>query len=432
MASARYSRRTLCRLSRRAAAVDLSMIRIICIFGLLFSVTAWADDGRYDLGDGGVSDFYSAALPDGHLEAGKLLKKQPIDAHLMLPNAAQGTRILYTSTSGLDQKSKVEVSGAVFLPKGDPPLGGWPLVSWSHGTVGIADRCAPSWDGYPDFHRDYLGHWLGAGFAIVASDYEGLGTKGTHPYLATRPAAFSNLDAIRAIQSAGYPVTRDVYFIGQSQGAAAALASAGHAMSYAPKIQVRGVVATGIPFFSPKALLTIREQRPRDVIDPQLGYNFLALSLVQLVDPNFSMDDYLSTKARPVAQGISKICNREMRKIIVDEQLTYDTSFIKSPNAGLEKAFGLMQYPTLSLNVPVLIGAGALDRDTPHKMQLALARRLCAAKSPVRFLTYDDKAHLDTLSHSLQDAMVFVNDIEKAIENGGKVRGNCHIFNQSN
>lgn len=142
MAPARYSRRTLCRLSRRAAAVDLSMICIICIFGLLFPVTAWADDGRYYLGDGGVSDFYSGALPDGHLEAGKLLKKQPIEAHLMLPNAAQGTRILYTSTSGLDQKSKVEVSGAVFLPKGDPPQGGWPLVSWSHGTVGIADRCA--------------------------------------------------------------------------------------------------------------------------------------------------------------------------------------------------------------------------------------------------------------------------------------------------
>ena len=29
-------------------------------------------------------------------------------------------------------------------PRGRPPKGGWPIVSWGHGTAGIADRCAPS------------------------------------------------------------------------------------------------------------------------------------------------------------------------------------------------------------------------------------------------------------------------------------------------
>ncbi|MDC0147742.1 lipase family protein [Alphaproteobacteria bacterium] len=404
------------------------MNRILTLIAFLFATSAWADDARYYLGDGGVSDFYSMPHAGKYEEAGKLLKKQSIDRNLLLADASKGERILYTSTSGLDETSIVHVSGALFLPKGKPPKAGWPLLSWSHGTVGIADQCAPSWDGYPDFHRDYLGHWLRAGFAIIASDYEGLGTKGTHPYLATRPAAFSNLDAIRAVQSAGYPLSKGVFFVGQSQGAAAALASAGHAKSYAPEIKVQGVVATGIPFFSPKALIVVREKRPRDVVDPQLGYNFLALSLVQLVDPNFSMNDYLSDKARPVAQGISKICNRDMRKLIASQKLTYETTFTQSPNAGLEKAFKLMQYPRLALDMPIFIASGARDQDTPLRMQLALVRRLCDQGTRVRSLTYDDKAHLTTLTHSIRDAMDFVS----SIQNGNRMAGNCHIFEENN
>src|SRR5262249_12851241 len=38
----------------------------------------------------------------------------------------------------------VPVTGAVLAPLGDPPTGGWPVVSWDHGTTGMADRCAPS------------------------------------------------------------------------------------------------------------------------------------------------------------------------------------------------------------------------------------------------------------------------------------------------
>ena len=47
----------------------------------------------------------------------------------------------------------------------------------------------------------------------MASDYQGLGTPGGHPYLATKPAAYSVLDSIRAVQAdanlkIGKPVAR--------------------------------------------------------------------------------------------------------------------------------------------------------------------------------------------------------------------------------
>ncbi|MBA5745491.1 alpha/beta hydrolase, partial [Escherichia coli] len=56
-------------------------------------------------------------------------------------------RILYASTDGVGGHTPIAVSGALFVPRGTPPAGGWPLVAWAHGTFGMADICAPSWFG---------------------------------------------------------------------------------------------------------------------------------------------------------------------------------------------------------------------------------------------------------------------------------------------
>ena len=118
----------------------------------------------------------------------------------LLPEASRGERILYSSTNGLNDKDRVSVSGALFWPKGDAPAGGWPIVAWAHGTVGTADKCAPSFAGRSDRDIQYLNSWLKAGFAVVATDYQGLGTAGGHPYLAAKPEGYSVLDSVRAVR----------------------------------------------------------------------------------------------------------------------------------------------------------------------------------------------------------------------------------------
>mgnify|MGYP003489179041 FL=1 len=42
------------------------------------------------------------------------------------------------------QNKEITATTLVFTPKGTPPIGGWPIVVWAHGTVGAADKCAPS------------------------------------------------------------------------------------------------------------------------------------------------------------------------------------------------------------------------------------------------------------------------------------------------
>ena len=58
---------------------------------------------------------------------------------------ARPTRCCSTSSQAVDGKT-VAVSGTVAVPKGKAPKGGWPVITWAHGTVGIADACAPSRD----------------------------------------------------------------------------------------------------------------------------------------------------------------------------------------------------------------------------------------------------------------------------------------------
>src|SRR3546814_19247431 len=115
-------------------------------------VGAQQADPRF--GDGGTSPFYTWARPVP--APGTLLRQQPLPNELLLSEAGRGARILYSSTDGIGGRERIAVSGAYFTPKGKPPKGGWPLIVWAHGTVGLADVCAPSWAGRSERAIRYL------------------------------------------------------------------------------------------------------------------------------------------------------------------------------------------------------------------------------------------------------------------------------------
>lgn len=82
------------------------------------------------------------------------------------------------------------VSGSVSVPDGQAPEGGWPVISWAHGTTGVADACAPSTGSVPGSDGEYLRYinetidrYVRAGSAVVQTDYVGMGTPGVHPYI---------------------------------------------------------------------------------------------------------------------------------------------------------------------------------------------------------------------------------------------------------
>ena len=370
--------------------------------------------------DGGVSDFYvwKDAVPK---KPGRLLRTEPLADKTPLANAARSERILYTSTDGIDGKSPVTVSGALYLPKGQAPKGGWPLMAWAHGTVGIADKCAPSWNGRSQRDVDYLNHWLSQGYAVVASDYQGLGVPGRHPYMASRPAAYSVLDSIRAVQKGGFGLSKKVVLVGQSQGGGAAFATAGYAGKYAPELDIRGTVATGTPYFSPEAQAANLALKPRDAVDPTFGYTLLILTLIEMTDPSFKITDYVTDTAMPTMRLGFSGCLGDISKGVMDNGLTYNNTFKKDAMAELVKSYGLMGYSTLKPKAPVFMGTGGKDRDVPQGMQQSLVKDACRAGARIEWRLYPELDHSGAVNGSRGDSTPFV---KKAFA-GERVAGNC-------
>lgn len=370
-------------------------------------------------GDGGVSAFYTpdAAIP---AQPGKLIRSEPQSADTSIPEAAAAYRILYSSTDGLGEaKAPIAVSGSVFIPKGEAPAGGWPLIAWAHGTVGVADICAPS--NRPRSERDtkYLGHWLAQGYAIVASDYQGLGTPGGHPYLATRPEAWSVLDSIRAVQAEPtFSVGKPVVLVGQSQGGGAAFATAGEAGSYAPELDIRGTVATGTPYFTND---TAPATRDPNAVSGVLAYSMYIMYLAEQADPTFKIADYTSEAGKPVFESTRTQCLMDTWKMIEDGKISQAKLFAKDPTPVTVKYFPLMTYSTLKVKGPLFMGTGGKDADVPPPGQERLFNDACKAGSIIEHHVYPTLDHSGTVNGSLADSTPFV---KKAFA-GEPIAGNC-------
>jgi len=118
--------------------------------------------------------FYAPASPLGGRSHGDVLRSRRLTGTAALPGAARTDLPLYRGT-GVRGKP-VAISGSLSIPKGKAPRGGWPVVSFAHGTTGLADRCAPtrpegarlSTYAYPT-----LTAWLKRGWAVARTDYEG-------------------------------------------------------------------------------------------------------------------------------------------------------------------------------------------------------------------------------------------------------------------
>src|SRR5438270_1495177 len=156
--------------------------------------------------------------------------------------SARSWLVLYRSV-GLNGKVDA-VSGVVSVPKGRAPKGGWPVISYAHGTTGIADGCAPSRaPSTAAYVKPLLDRWLKAGYAVATTDYDGLGTPGIHPYLIGPPEGHDVLDIVRAARGLGVSVGPRVILSGHSQGGQAALYAAALASKWTPELTIRGTVA---------------------------------------------------------------------------------------------------------------------------------------------------------------------------------------------
>lgn len=373
-----------------------------------------------DVGDGGVPAFYawSGALPG---EAGVVLAEAPLPDAFSVPAAGKAVRILYTARDGIDDKGVVPVSAAVFLPRGAPPEGGWPVMAWAHGTTGIADICAPS--ARPRGERDsrYIASWLDAGFAVVASDYQGLGTPGIHPYSNYRASSYSVLDSARAIVGdARYGAKNAVVLAGQSQGAGVVVAAAGYAPTYAPGLKLRGVVATGAPNLSREAIESGLASSATDVMVTG-AYAMIGYELTR-THAGLDADAVFTDEGRAIEAMVGSACLPDLMKAAAAKKLDPSKAFRPGMLKRLwDTDVDLRSFPTLDLAPPLFFGIGATDTAALPMTTLTLVNDLCSRGNVVEAHIYKDKDHSGVVNAAAPDAIRFA----KAVLEGRPIAATC-------
>ncbi|OTG84148.1 signal peptide-containing protein [Acinetobacter sp. ANC 4558] len=368
------------------------------------------------VGDSYLSDFYewNQEIPKA---SGTLLRIEPLTPSYIGQNKASAQyRILYSSTSGVDASKASVVSGALFIPKGTPPKGGWPLLVWGHGTVGLADTCAPSWSGRLYIGVEHLDKWLSEGFAVIAPDYEGLGTQGAHWLINNPMLAYNMLDGATAAINAQVNIANKVILSGESQGGAGAFAAAAYAPSYAPKLNIKGTVATGVIYRDKNAKQQeVIRSNPHEVVTAIAlpMYSFIA---AQSYNPKLKPEDVFTEKALPFVERARNTCIITLQRDVTSAGLTFANALKEKPSEAYTKTVEEMQekfgyFPTLKINHPVFIATGANDKTPDVRGQLKLMKDSCQAGTTIEGHIYAGYGHSDAVPISMKDAVPFAKKV---------------------
>lgn len=279
-------------LNRRFRTVVLAAVATAA-FGV-FAGGAAAKVPTGPSGDG----FYDATAKQLQGPHGKLIFARNASAATRISGATVKT-VLYKSINAKNRG--VEVSGLVAIPNKRAPRGGFPLITWAHGTTGLADKCAPSrfteadiTDGYIAYQNASIKSWIDKGFAVAMTDYQGLGTPGLHEYLIGLSEGRAVLDIVPAARKLFPSKISNRYAIaGHSQGGHAALWATGIARKWLPKSKLVGSAA-----FAPASNISWMAHSINNLNQPG-GLSGLAVAIIKGAATQMPASSDITTKLNP-------------------------------------------------------------------------------------------------------------------------------------
>lgn len=333
---------------------------------------------------------------------------------------------------------RAEATAMVFYPNTPQPQDGWRVVVWEHGTVGSGDSCAPSNNQLNNNFRGLASSLLAKGYVIVAPDYEGLGTRGIHPYLNLKSAAQSAIYAVRAFkEQQGNRFNGAWVSVGQSQGGHASLATAQFAdedPNYKAAVAAAPASSLGyiISEVAPQALSALveagQDNAAKAVYAELLAYAAYVAVGIKAYEPGFNYRNIFSSRAGIVAEkaesttGENGLC---LGPLITEYVQDIDDYLVNNPektvvdypglvenfqnNSSVEKFLENNQPATEKINVPVMIIQGTADMAVPYPVTNTLQQGLKDMGTTVTFVPVQDASHTEAIVQSRTQLLTFIN-----------------------
>ncbi|HWL43262.1 MAG TPA: lipase family protein [Ilumatobacter sp.] len=357
------------------------------VAGLAVALALAGLSATFNRGEPVVDAFYDtpASLPS---EPGRLLRFEAFTR--TIPANAEAWRVLYTTTRS---DGVPAVASALVVVPADRSASALPVIALAHGTTGIDRSCAPSVLPGPFAAGAFyaLDQVIDAGWALVATDYVGLGTEGGHPYMVGQAAGRSVLDSVRAArQLPAIELADDTVVWGHSQGGGAALWTGGLARTYAPEVGVIGVAA-----LAPASDLVGLADTFTEVIGGSIFASFLLQGYADAYN-DVAVADYVNPVARPSFDGVVGRCLAEPAALLsVIESLATGQQMFSTDLASGPLLDRLAEnVPTLPIDAPLLLAQGDTDGLIVPAMQGAYVAARCADGQAIDYRTYPGLGHV--------------------------------------
>jgi len=335
-------------------------------------------------------------LPTG-AQPGDLLRSRPFTS----ATGAQGWQLLYVSEDL--EGNPTAVSGVALAPAGPAPSGRRPVLTWANGTVGMDDPCAESKKTAAGQQTQVSllgGAAIANDWVVVATDYQGIGTPGIHPYLVGGIEGRNVLDAARAVEQipeTGASEDSPVLVWGHSQGGHAAAFAGELAQSYAPDLKVRGVVA-GSPPGDLASLLSAPVDRPQQL----LGFIPMILAGFEAGYPGLDLSNVLTDAGEQAVASVEGQC---VGQIIGEFAGQSPTTLLKENPKDDPKLAELLAENSAGrpTNIPIFVYHGDADEVVNVASSEVMAKRYCDAGATIQRTVYPGATHTSVIAAAASD-----------------------------
>lgn len=337
-----------------------------------------------------LTSFYDTPHPLPAGKAGELIRSVAFDDY-DLPYAVSAVRILYHSRSATGED--VASSGVVLFPTdAKPPAGGWPVIAWAHGATGVARTCAPSLMRNLG-HGPFFSMYVNLGYAVVAADYTGLGTRFRNAFLDGQSNADDVINSIAAARAAVPQLGSRWIVMGEAEGGLAALAVAEKESQIRDPGYLGDVVISGLA-----GAKELYQPLPSGSAILSLAYG------IQTVYPQFQVTDILKPKALALYHQIGQSCSGTGAEWSPMEIMKpgweinpFVTQYFARNSLGQTKAFG-----------PILtISAEASQSGSASSTSQAIVR-MCKLGDTVQWERYPDQSLGSVIGDSARDQIAWI------------------------
>jgi pimeloyl-ACP methyl ester carboxylesterase len=250
----------------------------------------------------------------------------------------------------------------------------------------------------------FVDEMIDAGYVVAATDYEGLGTPGVHPYLVGESEGRGVLDAARAARRVdGTGAGRELLVFGHSQGGHAALFAGELKQEYAPELELLGVVA-GAPAANVEIIFPAAAGTPRAA-----GFAALIAKGFEAAYPDADPAAVLTPEVLAAAASADTGCVLD----VIEAVGAVSSSGLAGDLAATPPWPELLQQSSAghrAAGAPLLVIQGTADQVVPRALTDAWVDQACAAEDVVDYRVYEGDDHSNVLAAAQDDIVGWLAD----------------------